>query len=96
MAAAIDREHAKAAVFIVHRGLTETLRIELAFDGIGVTKMLRGEQMSGFDPKAANTFERPDVVLPRTVAPVVVKDGRKSLKLPPMSVTVLEFSIEER
>ena len=47
--------------------------------------------MSGMDPKAANSFERPDVVVPRMLANPDVHEGVVELKVPPMSLTMVNF-----
>ena len=46
-------------------------------------------QLAGSDPKAANTFEQPNVVVPRTLDALPVREGRAALSLPPLSFTVL-------
>ncbi|MDW8213315.1 MAG: hypothetical protein RMJ55_07150 [Roseiflexaceae bacterium] len=45
-------------------------------------------QVSGADPKAANSFDHPDVVCTRELPGAPVVDGRFSLNAPPLSLTV--------
>jgi alpha-N-arabinofuranosidase len=92
VAATIDQPAGKACVFIVHRGQTETLKTEVAFEGAKLpARVVDAEQIWGLDPKAANTFERPDVILPRKVGAMPLKDGKFPIKLPPLSVTVIQL-----
>jgi alpha-N-arabinofuranosidase len=94
VAATVDAENRKASVFIVHRGLAETLKTDVAFTGSHVpARVLGGQQIWGLDPKAANTFERPDVVVPRQVVPMPLKDGSFPIKLPPLSVTAIQLEL---
>jgi alpha-N-arabinofuranosidase len=46
-------------------------------------------QIAGSDPKAINTFERPDTIVSRDLGGEVVTDGRLTLQLPPLSFTAV-------
>jgi alpha-N-arabinofuranosidase len=92
VAATVDESAARACVFLVHRGASETLRTEVSFAGAKLpTKVIAAEQIWGLDPKAANTWDRPEVVTPRAVGAMPLKDGKFPIKLPPLSVTVVEL-----
>jgi alpha-N-arabinofuranosidase len=92
--ATLDPASRAAAVFIVHRGQEETLRTEVTFEGAKTPKrIVGGQQICGLDPKAGNTFGRPDVVLPREVGGMALKDGKFSIKLPPLSVTMVRLEM---
>jgi alpha-N-arabinofuranosidase len=94
IAATIDRQGRRANVFIVHRGVSETLPTEVVFEGASLPSRVSGaEQIWGLDPKAANTFERPDVIVPRKVGAMPFKDGRFPIKLPPLSVTMVQLEM---
>jgi len=94
VAATVDEQGSKANVFIVHRGANETLKTEVVFEGGKVpARVIGGEQIWGLDPKAANTFDRPDVVVPRKVSAMPFKDGRFPIKLPPLSVTIVQLEM---
>ncbi len=45
-------------------------------------------QVSGDDPKAANTFDAPSVIGSRTLPGAPVVDGRFRLQVPPLSLIV--------
>lgn len=90
VAATVDVEKKKAAVFIVHRATSETLMTQVTFAGKNSpVKVTGAKQIWGLDPKAGNTFERPDVVVPRDVGAMPFKDGSFPIKLPPLSVTMV-------
>ncbi len=90
VAATVDDATKKAAVFLVHRGQTETLNVEISFRGANApAKVAASRQIWGLDPKASNSFERPDVVAPREVGAMPLKNGSLRLKLPPLSVSVI-------
>jgi alpha-L-arabinofuranosidase len=90
VAATIEVEAKRAAVFLVHRGQSQTLATEVTFAGGTVpVKVAGAQQIWGLDPKAANGFERPDVVVPRVVGAMPLREGRFPIKLPPLSATVV-------
>jgi alpha-N-arabinofuranosidase len=90
VAATVDEANRKAAVFIVHRATSETLMTRVSFEGKNPpVKVVGAKQIWGLDPKAGNTFDRPDVVLPREVGAMPFKEGAFPIKLPPLSVTMV-------
>jgi alpha-N-arabinofuranosidase len=94
VAATIDEPNQRAAVFIVHRSTNETLQTQFSFEGAKrPAKALRAEQIWGLDPKAGNTFERPDVVVPKAVGAMPLKDGKFPIKLPPLSMTMVMLEL---
>jgi alpha-N-arabinofuranosidase len=76
-------------VFLVNRGQSAPLPVEIVWQGVTPARMGMVVQMAGTDPKAANTFARPDAVTPRTLPGVPVEDGVATATLPPLSFTVL-------
>lgn len=93
VAATIDEPSRTAQVYLIHRGQSETIRTEVAFEGAKTpTRVAEAEQVWGLDPKAANTFERPDVVLPRAVGAIPLEHAKLSIKLPPLSLTRVQLS----
>jgi alpha-N-arabinofuranosidase len=87
-AASYDAEHGRGAIFIVHRGRTEPLTLDLEWQGRAPQRVASIYQVSGSDPKAANTFDTPDVIGIRTLPGVPVADRRSRLQVPPLSLTV--------
>jgi len=87
-AASYDAGQGKGAIFIVHRGRTEPLTLDLEWQGRAPHRVASIYQVSGSDPKAANTFDTPDVIGIRTLPGVPVADRRSRLQVPPLSLTV--------
>jgi alpha-N-arabinofuranosidase len=87
-AASYDAEHGRGAIFIVHRGRTEPLTLDLEWQGRAPYRVASIYQVSGSDPKAANTFDTPDVIGIRPLPGAPVVDGRFRLQVPPLSLTV--------
>jgi alpha-N-arabinofuranosidase len=87
-AASYDAEHGRGAIFIVHRGRTEPLTLDLEWQGRAPHRVAGISQVSGSDPKAANTFDTPDVIGIRPLPGAPVVDGRFRLQVPPLSLTV--------
>jgi len=87
-AASYDAGQGKGAIFIVHRGRTEPLTLDLEWQGRAPYRVASIYQVSGSDPKAANTFDTPDVIGIRPLPGAPVVDGRFRLQVPPLSLTV--------
>ena len=84
-----DPESGASAVFIVHRGQQAHLPVEIAWQGWRPEGQARLIQLSGDDPKAANSFDDPDRVAPHDLGSVQLQEGRLELALPPLSFSVL-------
>jgi alpha-L-arabinofuranosidase len=55
--------------------------------------MESAELLTGPGPKAANSFEQPDVIRTQPFTDVRVRDGRATAQLPPLSVVALTFRL---
>jgi alpha-L-arabinofuranosidase len=89
VSASYDEEHARGAAFLVNRSLEEHLEVEINWQGRAPRQVSGAWQLSGTDPKAANSFADPNVVVSRALSGVALKDGRISLSLPPLSFTTI-------
>ena len=88
-----DEETQANAVFIVNRSLTESLPVELHWQDRAPQTIRAIYQMSGSDPKAANSFENPDEIVPIRLDVPAVSDHCVDLLLPPLSFTALETNL---
>ncbi len=80
-------------VFATNRSLDEAaeLRIDLA-DG-SMASLESGELLTGPDPKAANSFEQPDVIARCDLEGVKVEAGAATVELPPLSFAAMTFRL---
>lgn len=90
VSASLNRESGEGAVFIVNRSQKQSLETEIIWQDKAPKAVKAIHQLSGKDPKAANSFKKPNVVTSRTLAGMKVKGGKVQLGLPPLSFTVLE------
>jgi alpha-N-arabinofuranosidase len=79
----------QGAVFLVNRGQNESLTTHLHWHGQAPFRIAQQYTLTGDDPKAANTFDNPDTIRPRTTAGPPIKNARATLPLPPLSLTIL-------
>jgi alpha-N-arabinofuranosidase len=89
VSASYDAENDRGAVFLVNRSQNEPVTTDIAWQGGGPGRVAAVYQLSGADPKAFNTFERPDAIAPRQLDGLPVRDGRITLRLPPLSFTAV-------
>jgi alpha-L-arabinofuranosidase len=89
VSASYDEEQARGAAFLVNRSLDQALEVEINWQGSAPTQVTGAWQMSGSDPKAANSFENPNVVTSSPISGVTVKDGRITITVPPLSFTTI-------
>ncbi|MCO5211338.1 MAG: alpha-N-arabinofuranosidase [Caldilinea sp.] len=89
VSASYDPADGSGAIFVVNRSLTESVVTDLVWqDGRNVT-MEKAWQLAGTDPKAGNTWEDPNALTAQPITAPVVKDGKATIELPPLSFTVL-------
>ncbi len=91
VSASYDEANDQGAVFIVNRSQTETLTTDVTWQGAAPSKVLSAAQLSGTDPKATNTFEHPDTIVPKQLNDLKVQDGKLTVQLPPLSFTVVSL-----
>ncbi len=89
VSASYDAANDRGAVFLVNRSQHEAVTTEIAWQGAAPGRATAIAQLSGSDPKAINTFERPDLLVPQTRGEQTVADGRLTLQLPPLSFTMV-------
>jgi len=81
------------AIFIVNRSQTDSLPVEIVWQDVQPTAVNSAHQLSGTDPKAANSFENPDVVKAVPIDKPDISDGVTTMMLPPLSFTAIEVAL---
>ncbi len=84
-----DRLH----LFAVNRSLDEAATVRVQFADRTIAALASAELLTGADPKAANSFEQPDVVRSQPFADVTIQDGGAVLVLPALSVVALTLRL---
>ncbi|GGR18858.1 alpha-N-arabinofuranosidase [Deinococcus ruber] len=87
--ASFDAQTGRGALFLVNRSQTEALDVTLTWDDTAPQSFTQGWQMSGSDPKAANSFATPDAVTTHEIDLPKLDGNRATLTLPPLSFTTL-------
>jgi alpha-L-arabinofuranosidase len=89
VSASFDEANASGAAFLVNRSQTETLEVEINWQGTAAKTVTGAWQVTGTDPKAANSFEKPNTVVANMLSGVNIKDARVNISVPPMSFTTI-------
>jgi alpha-L-arabinofuranosidase len=89
VSASFDEASSSGAAFLVNRSQTETLEVEINWQGTAAKTVTGAWQVTGTDPKAANSFETPNNIVSHALSGVSIKDARVSINLPPMSFTTI-------
>ena len=79
----------RSAQALVNRSQREALTTDVVWQGAAPARAPGIYQLSGRDPKAINSFEKPDTIVPKQLDGLPVRDGRITLRLPPLSFTVV-------
>ena len=85
-------ESGDLAVFLVNRSQSESITLEVSFQDASITCISGIDILSGNDPKAANTWENPNQLMPRAGV-AHLTDGKAVVELPALSFTALRGSI---
>ena len=95
VSASYDEASAEGAVFFVNRSISAVEETRVEFNHWDASPALQGFQIAGSDPKAANTFENPNSIIPFALNDLHMTNGKVSLTLPPLSITVLVTNGEQ-
>jgi alpha-L-arabinofuranosidase len=80
-------------VFLTNRSERSAAPVSIEPTGLSIASLDSAEILTGPGPKAANSFEQPDVVAARPFEEVSVRAGRARLKLPPLSMAALTMKL---
>jgi alpha-N-arabinofuranosidase len=89
VSASYDVETQEGAVFLVNRSQTESVTTDLVWQDGQALQVEEAWQLNGGDPKAVNSWEEPEGVVPKAIPTPTVDGGCTTLSLPPLSFTVL-------
>ncbi|MBP6298174.1 MAG: alpha-N-arabinofuranosidase, partial [Anaerolineae bacterium] len=92
VSASYDDASNKNSIFIVNRSQTESMSIVVDWQDRVPRRINAVEQVSGTDPKAANSFENPNAIVSKSVAIPVLDGKRTTLVVPPLSFTAIDIS----
>ena len=78
-------------LFVVNRSLDEPARVQVELADRRIAALDCAELLTGPGPKAANSFEQPNLIKSRTFEEARIAAGRAEVELPPLSVTAMTF-----
>jgi alpha-N-arabinofuranosidase len=91
VAATLDPQNGQVCVLMMNRDLDSERELTLDWRDIAPSRVLACETLTGPDLKAANTFERPTLVVPRPLDPPR-PGSTMTFKLPPRSYSVAHLA----
>ena len=80
-------------VFATNRSLTDSAEFEIAVADRAIAGFSSGEVLTGPDPKAANSYEQPNLVTASPLGGVQIKGGVATVMLPPLSVAAMTLKL---
>lgn len=89
-------EDGSLAVFVVNRSLTEAADLALRFHDAKVTEIRGVDILSGSDPKAANTWEEPNLITPTPGSAQLGEDGNATFTVPALGFAAFRACITPR
>jgi alpha-L-arabinofuranosidase len=89
VSASHDPETGRQMVSIVNRSPDQAQTTEIIWQSTAPNAVVEAWQMSGTDPKATNSWEKPNAVVSKKIKSPAIADGILKMKLPPMSHTVI-------
>ena len=90
-AAAMDEERGVLSVYVINACLTERQALRMDLRGFTGWRYAGHTEMAVKHPDDANTYEHPDVILPRENRTTACENGVVSAELPPASWNVFRF-----
>ena len=90
-AAVLDRN--RLSLFLVNRSLSDRASVDVELGDRTVSRLVDGEVLAGKDPKAANSFGKPEALRPRRFEELTIARGKASIVLDPLSVTALTLEL---
>jgi len=80
-------------VFASNRSLDAEHELKIDLAGATIQSLRDGEIVTGTDPKAANSFENPNVVTKESFTAATIENGVATVTLPALSFTAMTFEL---
>jgi alpha-N-arabinofuranosidase len=93
VSASYDVASKQAGVFIVNRSLSEGQEVTVTFTGRAVKRVTKAGVLSGSDPKAHNTWEKPNTIRPVNGKTSIDGDGKVRLTAPALGLVALTLEL---
>jgi len=91
--AILDPSDGRLHLFVTNRSLDEPASVHVKLADRAIVALEGAELLTGPGAKAANSFERPDVIRVCPLTDVKIAKGDAVLELPPLSVTAITFRL---
>jgi alpha-L-arabinofuranosidase len=92
-AAAYDPDQKELTVFVINRDTEHDRQLELDVSAFEGCRLIEHVQLHTDDLSAMNSFEHPDVVLPKTNSDAMMKDGKVTAKVRSLSWNVIRLRV---
>jgi alpha-L-arabinofuranosidase len=79
-------------LFVTNRSMDEAMEVRLNVADRPIRALVNAELLTGPDAKAANSYEKDDVVRAQPYDEAVIKNGQALFKLPPLSFLAATLS----
>jgi alpha-N-arabinofuranosidase len=89
VSASYDVERQQGAIFLVNRGVTESITTDIVWQDGKAVQIDKAWQLAGSNPKEANSWQEPKRLVAHNIPGPAVDNGRAALTLPPLSFTVI-------
>ncbi len=80
-------------VFATNRSLADSATVHIKLIDRVIEGLEGADLLTGPGPKAANSFERPDVIRSRPLRQICIAPGEARVRLPPLSLAAITLSI---
>ena len=89
-------EDGSLAVFVVNRSQQEAVTLDVALADAKATRVLGLDILAGTDPKAANTWDNPNVLVPKEGHAALTETGGISVTIPALGFAALRAVTQPR
>jgi len=81
-------------LFVVNRNPNESAPVRVQIADRSISSLVAAELLTGPDPKAANSYEQPNVIKPLSWSEAKVTDGEAIFGIPPLSVLASTWQLK--